>query len=275
MSTPMAAHSLRFYLDCLRMERESPSYDYLRRLTRRHLERFPFENIGKIHYYANGARTGLGWLPDAETFLTHFAARGLGGNCYILNAHFGGLLRALGFRAELVRATGGNTHMALRVTIDDRAYYVDVGYGAPLFEPLVPEEEPRFSRYGETVEVTKLGDDRYVIDRRANGQSFVVKTIEWTAVELSDFDEAIAHSLRDEDENPFMRRIVATVFKRDAAYSVVNRKLFVKTDKGSEVHDFPSRAEWTDMMRATFGFDAGVVDEAVAFLRARGVVLFD
>jgi len=262
------------YLNHLQAKLQAPTYEYLRTLVRRHLQRIPFENISKIHYYLHQAEKGLQWLPSMETYLDNAIGKGTGGNCYILNEHFGLLLTSIGYEVDIVRATGGNTHLALRVTVEGQPYYVDVGYGAPLFEPLILEEQPHFTRYGEEVRVTKLSESLFVIDRRANGQSFVSKTIEWRPVTLDSFGDAITHSLRDEDENPFMRRIVATLFKGDAAYSVVNHKLFIKSDQGTEVHEYTRQKDWLAMMRATFGFDPAMAEEAAQFLHERGVVLF-
>lgn len=257
------------YLTCLQIERKVPTLEYLRTLTRLHLHCFPFENISKIHYYMHLGKAGLQWLPSTETFLNRFEEKGLGGNCYILNAHFGSLLRSLGYQVDFVRATGGNIHLANKVTVEGKSYYVDVGYGAPLFEPLSLEEQPRFSRCGEEVEIVKLETKRFMIDRRTNGQSFVTKYIEWSPVNLESFEEVITHSLRDEDENPFMRRIVVTKFKQDAAFSVINQKLLVKTDNGTEVHEYTHKQEWMDMMGITFGFAEDMLDQALRFIESR------
>jgi len=262
------------YLGQLQAKQQLPTLEYLRSLIKLHLKQFPFENIGKMHYYSHRGKTGLQWLPDMATFLDDAASEGLGGNCYILNLHFGTLLQFLGFRTDIVRATGGNTHLALIVTVEGKSYYVDVGYGAPLFDPICLEEQPRFTRFGEEVEITKLDDHHYVIDRRSGGQTIVAKTIERQPVTLDSFDEAITHSLRDADENPFMRRIIATRFCEETAYSVINRKLFIKTDRGTEAHELTDRSEWLDMMRTTFGFGRDMLGEALQFLESRAVYLF-
>lgn len=262
------------YLGCLQTVSRAPTLQYLKSLITLHLQRIPFENISKFHYYSHRGHTGLQWLPDSDTFLRNVTAKGFGGNCYILNTHFGHLLRCLGYEVEFVRATGGNTHLALRVTVDDRAYYVDVGYGAPLFEPISLEEQPRFSRCGEEVVITKTGEQQYTIDRRANGQSFVTKHIEWKPVSLDSFEEVITHSLRDEEENPFMRSVRVTLFNRDRGYTVINHKLFIKSNQGTEVHEYVRKQDWMEMMCVTFGIEADALEEALDFLADRGVRLF-
>lgn len=104
--------------------------------------------------------------------------------------------------------------------------------------------------------------------------SIVAKTIERAPVALESFADAITHSLRDEDDNPFMRRIVATRFRYEAAYSVINRKLFVKTDRGAEAHEYTCKSEWTDMMCAAFGMERGMLEQAPEFLGVRQAGLF-
>ncbi|RAP73371.1 arylamine N-acetyltransferase [Paenibacillus montanisoli] len=262
------------YLYCLQTDIRNPTLDYLHVLVKRHLHTIPFENLSKFHYYVNHGKTGFRWLPSMDTYLNHVEQERLGGNCYILNLHFGRLLQSLGFQVEVVRATSGNAHLANKVTVEGRSYYVDVGYGAPLFEPLDLEEQPRFSRRGEEVEIVRLDTGRYVIDRRMNGQSFVTKCIEWTPVEIESFEPDITHSLRDEEDNPFMRRIVATLFKPDAAYSVINQKLIIKTDDGTEIHECARKQDWIVMMEKTFGFQAEMLNQALRFVADRGNRLF-
>lgn len=262
------------YLSCLQAEIRLPTLETLRFLVESHLYRIPFENLSKFHYYLHQGKSGFHWLPSLEAFLHHFEREGLGGNCFILNIHFGRLLQSLGFQVETVRATGGNAHLANKVTVEGRSYYVDVGYGAPLFEPLVLEEQPRFFCRGEEVEIVRVDSGRYRIDRRVNGQSIVTKYIEWTPVEVESFEQDITHSLRDEDDNPFMRRIVATLFKPDAAYSVINQKLFIKTDRGTEIHEYTRKQDWMAMMEKTFGFHPEMLHEALRFIDDRGNRLF-
>lgn len=260
------------YLTWLGVEKAQPTYSFLQTLIEAHLECVPFEICSKYHYYAGADMQNL--IPSKEQFLDHLTERGWGGNCYILNIHFAGLLRSLGFDVEYVRASGGNAHLGNRVTVGGRSYYVDVGYMAPLFEPLALEEEPHFVRCGEEIIVTRVGDEAYRIDRRSGGQSFVVKTIHWTPVDLSAFTEDIVHSHRDEDDNPFMRRMVATLFKNRVCYQVVNAKLLIKSDTDIQVKEYADRGEWMRMMDEVFHLREDDLSWVLAFLAERDVRLF-
>lgn len=71
-----------------------------------------------------------------------------------------------------------------------------------------------------------------------------------------------------------MRRIVVTRFHEEAAYSVVNRKLLVKTSHGTEAHEYTDRNEWMEMIRTTFGITSETLVQALRFLEDRGIRLF-
>ncbi|MGG0275547.1 arylamine N-acetyltransferase [Bacillus rhizoplanae] len=260
------------YLNFLEMEKKEPNYEYLQSLIEAHLHRVPFEICSKYHYYSTRNSNHL--IPEKEEYLENLAKKGWGGNCYILNIHFGKLLQSLGFDAQFVRARGGNNHLALKVTIHDKSYYTDVGYMAPLFEPLFLESEPHFVRCGEEIIIKKENSQEYMIDRRTGGQSFVTKTIEWFPVQLESFKEDIIHSHRDEDDNPFMRRIVATIFKNRVSYAVMNSKLLIKSDKEIQVKDYTNKDEWMEMMESTFNMQKQDLAFALKFLEERTVQLF-
>lgn len=261
------------YLDFLGMEKQEPNYKYLQSLVESHLHSVPFEIISKYHYYT--ARNQKEWIPSKEEYLKNLYDRGWGGNCYILNIHFRNLLQTLGFDAKVVRAKGGNNHLGLMVTIDRKPYYTDVGYMAPLFEPLSLEDEPHFIRCGEEIIIKKVGKQEYLFDRRSGGQSFVSKIIEWFPVEIESFTEDIIHSHRDQDENPFMRRIVATIFKDRVSYAVMNSKLIIKSERDIQVTDFTDQEEWIEMMEKTFHLQKQDLLVGLDFLKERKVSLFE
>ncbi|WP_223590330.1 arylamine N-acetyltransferase [Neobacillus bataviensis] len=260
------------YLSSLGVDEKKPSYQFLQHLVETHLHRVPFEICSKYYYFSNRGLEDL--IPTKEEYLENLLRKGWGGNCYILNIHFCLLLRSLGFDAKYVRAKGGNNHLALMVTIEGKSYYTDVGYMAPLFEPLLIEKEPYLVRCGEEIIIKQTSSNGYMIDRRTGGQSFVKKTIEWFPVELESFKEDIIHSHRDEDGNPFMRRIVATIFKKRVSYTVMNSKLIIKSDKDILIKDYEDKNEWLQMMESTFNLMKQDLEISLDFLNNRGVCLF-
>ena len=242
-------------------------------LVETHLHRVPFEIISKYNYYSTRNQKEL--IPCKDEYLENLLEKGWGGNCYILNIHFGNLLQSLGFDVKTVRARGGNNHLGLMVTLNGKSYYTDVGYMAPLFEPLLIEDEPYLIRCGEEIMIKKVGSQQYLFDRRSGGQSFVAKTIEWFPVEIESFKEDIIHAHRDQDDNPFMRRIVATIFKNRVSYAVMNSKLIVKSDSDIQITDFTDREEWIQMMEKTFHLQKQDLLFGLNFLEERNVQIFE
>jgi arylamine N-acetyltransferase len=134
------------YLDLLGLEREPPTLDYLKRLTRAHVERVPFENITSI---LRRAAAGSADVPPLDRDLELQAWRDFrgGGLCFEVTDMFGTLLAALGFQAHAVIAVISfpGSHQAVVVEIDGRRYLVDAGNGAPFFEPIpVSDDDPTF-----------------------------------------------------------------------------------------------------------------------------------
>jgi arylamine N-acetyltransferase len=132
------------YLDRLGVEAEPPSFEALRELHRRQVERVPYETF----WIQSGER----WSVDPHESLRRIALDGRGGYCYHLNGALAEVLDTLGYRVDRhigsVTASGmpaseaAANHLVLTVrdlpTTDnpDGAWYVDAGLGDALHEPL-------------------------------------------------------------------------------------------------------------------------------------------
>lgn len=109
----------------------------LRALHLAHLGAIPFENID--------VRLGRGVALDLETLQDKLVRRRRGGYCFEQNGLFAAILRALGFEVATLEARVRppdatrvlpRTHMVLRVSLGDRSYLADVGFGGD--GPLTP-----------------------------------------------------------------------------------------------------------------------------------------
>ena len=115
-----------------------PSLEVLSALQEKHLLSVPFENLD-IHL---GRRIVL----DADLVFHKIVTMRRGGFCYELNMLFHSLLRDVGFQAKLVsgrvydrsrNACGEEfDHMLMLVTIGERTWIVDVGFGDFAMHPL-------------------------------------------------------------------------------------------------------------------------------------------
>ncbi|MFD1737969.1 arylamine N-acetyltransferase [Bacillus salitolerans] len=261
----------RKYLSFLEVEEKAPTYGYLVELIQAHMQKVSFDLCSKIHYFLHQEENG--WLtPPIEVFVQNLYEKGFGGNCFILNPSFKQLVEALGYSVHLVRIPAG--HVAMCVTIENKQYYVDVGYSVPIFEPVKLGKNSSYHACGEDVYITKESENSYIIDRHRNGASFVKKTIDLTPIEMDDLASDIADSYKDVNDNRFMRRVTATVFKEGIAYSVANNILYVASNKESKEYVFERREDWMKMMKETYSIKEKYINDALAFLEDRGVHLF-
>ena len=132
------------YLRLLGVAREPPSAGALALLARQHLLSIPFENASALLHFAAAAGARVE-LPDPSARLEQWERRAAGGVCFDVAAMLERLLVALGYeawrvvgnmapRGGVVQAPG--THQAVCARVDGRRYLVDVGNGAPFFDPL-------------------------------------------------------------------------------------------------------------------------------------------
>ncbi|MEU3631263.1 arylamine N-acetyltransferase family protein [Streptomyces fradiae] len=142
---PLPPERVDAYLRRIGAERpDRPTEAALRELQLRHLEAVPFENLS-VHLREDV-------VLDAAALVGKVVDRGRGGFCYELNGAFAALLRALGYRVELLQARvygdDGHPgipydHLALRVRAADgggRAWLTDVGFGDHSHFPLDLDE---------------------------------------------------------------------------------------------------------------------------------------
>jgi arylamine N-acetyltransferase len=165
---PVPAAWVDRYLAFLGLEREPPGLPALTRLVRAQIEGVVFENVTAI---LRRARTGDGPVPapDTEELLASWAARRGGGVCFDLAPTFRRLLAGLGYQvrpilaqisfpgshhATVVDFDGGDGTEDGGVRVDGRSdgggarYLVDIGGGAPLWQPF---------KIGDTVEIRHAG----------------------------------------------------------------------------------------------------------------------
>lgn len=137
-----------------------PSTETLRDLQLAHLLSVPFENLS-VH-----AKEPI--ILEEEALFNKVVGRRRGGFCYELNGLFAGLLRALGFKVEMLSAgvaRGDGSygpefdHMALMVLLDE-PWLVDVGFGDSFREPLRLNEPSVQPQHGRAYQFVPDGENR-------------------------------------------------------------------------------------------------------------------
>jgi len=136
------------YLALLGVERRPPDAAALAELTRAHILSVPFENVTSL--LRRLAYPGAVPPVDADELLARWERRGAGGVCFEIADLFGRLLAALGYRVHPVlgHITFPGSHQALVVRVGDASLLVDVGNGAPFFEPIPLREAVEVRRAG-------------------------------------------------------------------------------------------------------------------------------
>jgi arylamine N-acetyltransferase len=137
------------YLSLVGAGREAPGVAALGRLVRAHVEGVPFENsLSLLRRRESGSGPVAALDPDA--LLDAWEARRAGGVCFEHTEMFGRLLRELGYDVTPVAGeiSFPGSHQALLVRAGGARWLVDVGNGAPFFEP-IPLDRP--------LEIRRLG----------------------------------------------------------------------------------------------------------------------
>lgn len=261
----MERELLHAYLDRLGVEAEAPSFDALRELHRRQVERIPYETLW-IH-------GGELWDVDPQESVRRIALDGRGGYCYHLNGALVEVLRSLGYAVArhvgsvsadgMAAADSVGNHVVVTVrdlpTDDnhDGVWYVDAGLGDALHEPL-PLVPGRYRQgpFALTLERTPDLPDRWrLVHDRAGG--FDTMTWDLAPVAMDAFTER--HQwLSTSPDSGFVR--VAMAERRDATGIDVIRGL-VRTrigDGANADETYTRRQDWFAALADDFGirFDA-------------------
>jgi len=238
------------YLKVLGVDKSPPTLDFLKRIVSAHLVRAPFENISKLHRFRLDGRTSI---PDLDNYLDGIEGMNFGGTCYANNTHLHSLLHSLGFKVKLCGAdmSQPDVHAVSMVEIEDREFLVDVGYGAPFFEPLPRDLESNF--------IIDFGRCRYILHPQdAEGRSQLEMLRDGRLVHAylakpnarnpGEFAQAIGDSYRP--DATFMNTVVAERFFPGRSVRIHNLTLTEAEIDGpsssTDLHDLDELIEALD-----------------------------
>ncbi len=135
----------------------------LHELVSSHLIKVPYENVTQLISNSNE-------LQPIGAFLDGIAERDLGGGNFTIPIHFASLLKFLDYDVELLGADVAGvprSHAVCRVGFEDTHYLVDIGYGAPFYQPIALNSLPN---------VILHGDFQFAVDRHVAGAGAVEVT---------------------------------------------------------------------------------------------------
>ncbi len=255
------------FLNILELPKSPPDINVLSHITKSFLTQISFETISKLYYKK---RYDLSTIPDLKMYLDGIEKYNFGGTCYSNNYYMNLLLKYLGYDAILCGADMDNpdVHIVNIVTIDNHEYLVDVGYGAPFFEPM-----PRYLDFDYSV---TLGYDKYVLkpqDKNGNSRmehnrnkklihGYIAKPIDRT---IDYFNDVFTHSFSDEAH--FMNNISLARFSSNDSVILHNLTLANIDNKNVTIVKLDSRDDLPEIIEKHFSIPAEISGVALTELK--------
>jgi arylamine N-acetyltransferase len=266
----MAGDLFARYLKALGVRARRPGLPALSELTAAHLARIPFENLSKLYYRHDAAMRGL---PDLARFLDGIERWHLGGTCYSSNFHFHQLLTHLGYQVALCGAdmSAPDVHLVNVVTIEGRRYLVDVGYAAPLLQPLPLDlAGDREIAWGPCRYVLRPrdADGRSRLDLYRDGVLAHGYVVNPAARRIGEFANIIAESFTE--RATFMHALLIARFEDGRAATL--RNLTLHTVEGSTWHvrQIPGPGHLPEIIEQEFGISRTVARQALDGIQLTG-----
>lgn len=244
----------------------------LAELVRTHLIKVPVENVSALL-----GRCGAKGQPDVERFIEGIERFDLGGDAFTNNGYFAELLRYLDYDVELLGADVDGRplgHAVCQVIHEDRPHLVDLGLGAPFYEPLPLDRLP--------IRI-ESGDHVYVLDRHRDAGRFEMTThyrgarltsyvVRPEPRKLADFGEVLRANLAAGSAALSHLRI-ARIFPSHVA-AVEDRLVSITRHNETESHEVGDADALAEAVVTDLQLPRAPILDAVAALKKRGVDLF-
>jgi len=231
----------------------APTAETLRDLQVAHLLAVPFENLS-IH-------SKLPIVLEDDALFTKIVEHRRGGFCYEVNGLFAALLRALGFKVEMLSAEVANAeggfgpnfdHMTLMVSLDNR-WLADVGFGDSFIEPLLLDERGEQMQGRRAYKI--VPDNNYLILMQRENQD------EWKAqyrftlqpYEYADYSEMCRYHQTSPQSHFTQRRICSRATEEGRI--TLSEMRFITTSKNGERQEriLTSQTEYDAVLHEHFG----------------------
>ncbi|NLU80938.1 arylamine N-acetyltransferase [Micromonospora sp. HNM0581] len=242
----------------------TPSVDGLRQLHRAHVERVPYEVLD--------IQAGIATPVDPDGCAAR-VERGRGGYCVQLNSAFHHLLTGLGYQVTMHRAgvqaapaappvspDDPAPHLALSVWLDGQDWFVDVGLGDGLHEPL-PWQAGTYRQGPFTFRLSPsaAGPPGWRFDRAPRG---AIAGLDIATAPATTADFAAWHEFLSTSRESRLVRVVA-VMRRDAGGSDVLQGCMLRRigERTESEREITSMAQWYGVLTEKFGLRLDGLDE--------------
>lgn len=239
-----------------------PSLATLRRLQTAHVERIPHENLE--------IQLSREISIDPEESVARIL-RGRGGCCHHLNGAFATLLERLGYVVTWHR--GGvhavssapppgadGSHLAITVEAEEQTWYVDVGLGDALYEPLpLRPGEYHQGPFTYRLRPSDVEENGWRFDHDPQG-AFVGMDFDLSPASLGEF-VAKDVELKTALGSRFVQLVAVTRRDRDGADELLDCVLSRVDVRGRTEMEVATRDEWFAVLADTFGLHLDDVED--------------
>ncbi len=230
------------------------SAETLGRLQFAQARHIPFENMDPL----------TGKIPDLapDALWRKLVEDRRGGYCFEVNALFGMALSALGFKAMPIMARvrngaprgGPRSHRCFIVTISDRKYLADCGFGggAP-FTPVQLDQSGPQEIMGETYRVRRDEETREeVLERQAPEGWYGLYGFERSPAFEPDFEAANFVTARW-DKAPFPHNLMMARVTENGRNTLFNRALKITAKGETDARRIETFEDFEEAMKGLFG----------------------
>ena len=232
-----------------------PTIDNLRAIHRAHMFSVPFENLD-IH-------VGRWIVLDEEKLFHKIVNERRGGFCFEQNGLFDAMLREIGYDVIRIEANvrGGDgeysipmNHMALLVTIDDKRWIADVGFGDSFLEPLELDNPEPQTVAGRHFKIEHDGTTGYYRYPDENGDWQIQYRFFFTPHELADYNDA-CYYMQTSPKTHFTQKRVCSVATPDGRISLSDLRLIERKGDVRTERLLNDEAEFDALLLERFGID--------------------
>lgn len=242
----------------------TPDLETLRLLQMRHLMSVPFENLD-IHWKRQ-------IVLDTDSFFEKIVVNKRGGFCYELNGLFNELLISMGFQTRLVsaRVFGGERgfgpefdHAAIIVSIGEKEYLADVGFGDFSAEPLqIVDGVEQIDREG-TFRINSVENGFFVVEKKNGDDWWPEYMFGIQGRDLAEFAE-MCDFQQYSPESHFTKGKLCSVMTIDGR-KTLTEKNFIETLDGERIETaVDSELSFAEILEREFG---SITPEIVAPVR--------
>jgi len=247
--------NLDAYLDRVNFSGDlSVSPDTLARLYQAQFYTIPFENFDIL--------LGRGINLDPEAVFNKLVHKKRGGYCFELNGLFLQALRALGFRARALLArvhlTGrpsGRGHQLELISIDDRDWLADVGFGVDSPGMPIPMElDCPVTKGGKTIRLTDRGSLGTMFQAFRDGVWKDLYSFDLGHVFPADIAYGNHYTSTHPDTFFTFSRVAARPLPKGGV-TLLDRRLKITTNGREEVQTLPDGPAYLDALKTHFNIE--------------------